>query len=181
MSEIETGGIEEKIVSIRILPEKLIKRGITHDDVKSAIDANNLSIPTGDISLSDEVLPVRVSKELQSLDDVKNIQLFAQKVNPETGEPELETVKLSEIANVTYENENSSNFTRINGKPGVVGIIAEGGANVVSIVEQAEEVMDEVKSPKGYEIVTLRDQSIEIRIWYTLCCVRPCLELSWRL
>ena len=164
VSEVETGGIEEKIVSIRILPEELIKRGITHDDVKSAIDANNLSIPTGDISLSDEVLPVRVSKELQSLDDVKNIQLFAQRVNPETGEPELETVKLSEIANVTYENENNSNFTRINGKPGVrFGIIAEGGANVVSIVEQAKEVMDEVKSPKGYEIVTLRDQSIEIK------------------
>ena len=81
------------------MPEELIKRGITHDDVKSAIDANNLSIPTGDISLSDEVLPVRVSKELQSLDDVKNIRLFAQRVNPETGEPRLETVKLSQIAN----------------------------------------------------------------------------------
>ena len=33
----------------------------------------------------------------------------------------------------------------------------------MSIVEQAEEVMDEVKSLKGYEIVTLRDQSIEIK------------------
>ena len=47
---------------------------------------------------------------------------------------------------ITYENENSSDFTRINGKPGVrFGIIAEGGANVVSIVEQVKEIMDEVK------------------------------------
>ena len=82
-----------KIVSIRLLPEELIKRGITHDDVKSAIDANNLSIPTGDISLSDEVLPVRVSKELKSLDDVKNIQLFAQRINPETGEARTRNCK----------------------------------------------------------------------------------------
>ena len=84
--------------------------------------------------------------------------------NPETGEPELETVKLSEIANVTYENENSSNFTRINGKPGVrFGIIAEGGANVVSIVEQAEEVMDEVKSPKGYESDRFHSSTVTIK------------------
>ena len=163
VSEVATGGIEEMIVGIRLLPEELLKWGITHDDVKSAIDANNLSIPTGDISLADEVLPVRVSKELQSLDDVKNIQLFAQRVNPETGAPGLETVKLSQIAKITYENENSSDFTRLNGKPGVrFGIIAEGGANVVAIVERAKEIMDEVKTTNGYEIVTLRDQSIEI-------------------
>ena len=66
VSEVEVGGIEDKIVSIRLLPEELIKRGITLDDVKSAINANNLSIPTGDISLSNEVFPVRVSKELVS-------------------------------------------------------------------------------------------------------------------
>ena len=73
VSEVETGGMEEKIVSIRILPEELIKRGITHDDVKSAIDANNLQFQPEIYLLSDEVLPVRVSKELQSLDDVKSI------------------------------------------------------------------------------------------------------------
>ena len=73
-------------------------------------------------------------------------------------------MSLSEIADVAYESENKSNFTRINGEPGVrFGVIADGGANVVQIVKQVKEEMDKVQLPKGYEIKTLRDQSIEIK------------------
>ena len=78
VSEVDVGGVEDKMVTIRLLPEELRKRGITLDDVKAAIHANNFNIPTGDVALSDEVLPVRVNKELTSLADVKNIRLFTQ-------------------------------------------------------------------------------------------------------
>lgn len=164
VSKVDVGGIEDKIVTIRLLPEELKKKGITLDDVKAAINANNLNIPTGDLSLSNEVLPVRVSKELKSLGDVKNIRLFTQGVASQTAKPKLKDVKLSDIADVAYESENKSNFTRINGEPGVrFGIIAEGGANVVQIVEKAKEEVDKVQLPEGYKIKTLRDQSIEIK------------------
>ncbi len=164
VSKVDVGGIEDKIVTIRLLPKELKKRGITLDDVKAAIKANNLTIPTGDISLSDEVLPVRVSKELKSVEDVKNIRLFTQGTVPQTAIPKLEAVKLSEIADVAYESENKSNFTRINGESGVrFGVIPDGGANVVQIVEQAKKEVEKVQLPKGYEIKTLRDQSIEIK------------------
>ncbi|WML50140.1 efflux RND transporter permease subunit [Neobacillus sp. PS3-34] len=78
VSKVDVGGVAENIVTIRLLPEELKKRGITLDDVKNAINANNLTIPTGDVSLAKEELPVRVSKELKSLDDVRNIRLFAK-------------------------------------------------------------------------------------------------------
>jgi multidrug efflux pump subunit AcrB len=163
VSEVVVGGTGDSTVSIRLLPEELKERGITLDDVKTAISANNLTIPTGDISVGDKVLPVRVSKELESIADVENIQLFTQKITSPAAAPELESVTLSEIANVSYENENTSNFTRINGEPGVsFGIIAEGGANTVEIVEQAREEIEAIKLPEGYEAEVLRDQSIEI-------------------
>ncbi|OMP67014.1 efflux RND transporter permease subunit [Domibacillus epiphyticus] len=162
VSKVEIGGDEEKTVNIRLLPEKLKENGITLDDVKTAINSNNIAIPTGDLSLSDEVLPVRVRKELTSIDDVKNIRLFKQGT-VQGGIPGLENLKLSEIAEVAYESENVSNFTRINGEPGVrFGIIAEGGANVVAIVEEAKEEMGKIQLPEGFEMKTLRDQSIEI-------------------
>lgn len=164
VSKVEVGGVEEKTVSIRLLPEKLKEKGLTLDDVKGAITANNMTIPTGDVELSKEILPVRVSKELQSLSDVKNITLFTQGAPTAQGVPTLEDIKLSDIAEVTYGIENESNFTRINGEPGVrVGIVAEGGANAVAIVEKVKEEIDRVKLPKGYEVETLRDQSIEIK------------------
>ncbi|QGS68247.1 MMPL family transporter [Oceanobacillus sp. 143] len=163
VSEVVVGGTGDSTVSIQLLPEELKEKGITLDDVKTAISANNLTIPTGDISVGDKVLPVRVSKELESIADVENIQLFTQKITSPAAAPELESVTLSEIANVSYENENTSNFTRINGEPGVsFGIIAEGGANTVEIVEQAREEIEAIKLPEGYEAEVLRDQSIEI-------------------
>jgi HAE1 family hydrophobic/amphiphilic exporter-1 len=168
VSKVDIGGIEDKTVTIRLLPEELKKRGITLDDVKAAITANNLTIPTGDLTLSNEVLPVRVSKELGSLDDVKNIRLFTQGVVSQEADPKLATHKLSEIADVTYGNENTSDFTRINGEPGVrFGIIAEGGANVVAIVEQAKEEIESIKLPDGYEVETLREQCLE-QLWLLL-------------
>ncbi|MBS4179260.1 efflux RND transporter permease subunit [Lederbergia citrea] len=165
VSKVDVGGIEEKSVSIRLLPKELEKKSITLDDVKAAINANNLSIPTGDLKLSDEVLPVRVGKELKTLDDVKNIRLFTMGTPSEQGAmPQLKDIKLSEIADITYENENVSDFTRINGEPGVrFGIVAEGGANVVAIVDKVKKEMEDIKLPKGYKVETLRDQSIEIK------------------
>ncbi|WML50139.1 efflux RND transporter permease subunit [Neobacillus sp. PS3-34] len=65
---------------------------------------------------------------------------------------------------MAYENENKSDFTRINGKPGVrFGIVAEGGTNAVAIVEKAKEEIKKIDLPKGYKVKTLRDQSIEIK------------------
>ncbi|MBZ5753054.1 efflux RND transporter permease subunit [Metabacillus rhizolycopersici] len=164
VSKVDVGGIDDETVSIRLKPEELTKRGMTLDDVKAAITANNFNIPTGDLSLSNEVLPVRVSKELTTLDDVKNIRLFTQGEASEEGSPQLEAIKLSEIADVTYENENINNFTRINGEPGVrFGIIAEGGANVVAIVDEVKKEIENMNLPEGYETEILRDQSIEIK------------------
>lgn len=164
VSKVDVGGIEEKTVTIRLIPEELKKRGITLDDVRTAINANNLTIPTGNVAISNQVLPVRVSKELKSLDDVKNIRLFTMGSPIQSVNPELENIKLSEIAEVEYGSEVKSNFTRINGEPGVrVGIIAEGGANVVEIVENAKEEIRNIQLPEGVEVKTLRDQSIEIK------------------
>ena len=164
VSKVDVGGMEDKIVKIRLLPDELKKKGITLDDVKAAINANNLTVPTGDVTLSNQVLPVRVGKELKSLDDVKNIRLFTKGAASQAGIPKLDNVKLSEIADVTYESENASDFTRINGEPGVrFGIVPERGANVVAIVEQVKEEVAKVKLPEGYKVKTLRDQSIEIK------------------
>ncbi|WP_059172130.1 efflux RND transporter permease subunit [Bacillus sp. FJAT-27445] len=158
VSKVDVGGIAEKSVNIQLLPEEMKKRGITIDQVKAAITANNMTIPTGDVKLSGQTLPVRVGKELNSLNDIKDITLFAQ------GAQALEQIKLNDIADITFESKNRSDFTRINGKEGVrIGIIAEGGANVVSIVDKAKEEMKKANLPAGVKIDVLRDQSVEIK------------------
>lgn len=158
VSEVKSGGIAERHVLVRLLPEQLLAKGLTIDDIKTAIRANNLSMPMGDIEVSDEVLPVRINKELNSLEDVKQIKILPQNDNG----PKMAT--LGEVSEVTYESEYTNNITRINGKQGVsFGIIAKSGANVVAIVDQVKEEVKNLDIPKEYQIETLRDQSIEIK------------------
>ncbi|PLR91968.1 efflux RND transporter permease subunit [Bacillus sp. T33-2] len=166
VSEVEVGGMVEKQVFVRLLPEEIKKHGLTLDDVNNAIQANNLSVPTGDVSLSNQVFPVRVSKELQSVEDVKNIKLFSKSgPGAQPGQqPALQTVNLSEIAKVTYESNNNADFTRINGEPGVrIGIVPDGGANVVQIVDEVKETVKDWDLPEGFRVDTLRDQSVEVK------------------
>lgn len=164
VSEVEIGGTMERYVFVRLLPEQLVMRGLTIDDVRVAIKANNLSMPMGDILVSNEVLPVRVNKELKSIDDVKQIKIFTEVENWDNDKAIHKTITLGEIAEVTYESKNSNNITRINGEQGVsVGIITKSGANVVDIVDQVKEKIEKLEIPQDYEIEVLRDQSIEIK------------------
>jgi len=162
VSEVKVGGFTEKTVNIRLLPKQLEAKGVTVDDVKSAILANNLSVPTGKLSISNQVLPVRINKDLTSIDDIKQIKLFSRGGNPEA--PAVKPISLKDIADINYDGAFTDNITRINAKQGVsFGIIAEGGANVVAIVDKAKEEIKDLSLPKGYKIETLRDQSVEIK------------------
>ncbi|MFJ6207153.1 efflux RND transporter permease subunit [Lysinibacillus sp. NPDC092081] len=159
ISDIEISGTTEKFVFIRLLPHQLMARGITLNDVREAILANNLSMPTGDISISNEVLPVRINSELKSIEDIKDIKLFTKEVNSQN----ITTTSLGEIAEVSYESEYTNNMTRINGRQGVsFSIIPEGGANAVAIVDQVKKEINNLAIPEDYKVEILRDQSIEI-------------------
>lgn len=156
ISDLEWSGITERSVFIRLLPQKLITNGFTFNDVREAIVASNLSVPTGDITISNEILPVRINSTLTSIEDIKNVKLFSK-------EGEYTAKTLGEVAEVTDESKYTNNITRINGKEGVsFSIIPEGGADVVGIIDQVKKEMDSLAIPEDYKVEILHDQSIEI-------------------
>ncbi|QGG50885.1 efflux RND transporter permease subunit [Lysinibacillus pakistanensis] len=156
ISDLEWSGITERSVFIRLLPQKLITNGFTFNDVREAIVASNLSVPTGDITISNEILPVRINSTLTSIEDIKNVKLFSK-------EGEYTAKTLGEVAEVTDESKYTNNITRINGKEGVsFSIITEGGADVVGIIDQVKKEMDSLAIPEDYKVEILHDQSIEI-------------------
>lgn len=156
IGDLEMSGTTETSVFIRLLPQKLIANGFTFNDVREAIVASNLSVPTGDITISNEILPVRINSALTSIEDIKNVKLF-------TKEGEYTAKTLGEVAEVTDESKYTNNITRINGKEGVsFSIIPEGGADVVGIIDQVKKEMDSLAIPEDYKMEILHDQSIEI-------------------
>ncbi len=298
VSEIKLTGAEGKKVYVRLIPDALKKHHLTMDQVKQAIIANNLSVPTGEIAFADRRFPIRVNQKLESIEELKQIelpvvkqdlsgldkafhsigdgmnsmgghlqelgkgmgqlgqvqgwqqqqihllaaiqqlagqqmqdqlrlqQLLAQRqTEPEavpeeeiqalqqkirqqeqtlqqlerqfqqlgqkvsqagaslsqshpqspaspsgnkttasiSAEAKIETLKLGDIAEITYETDDAATLSRVNGKPAVIlEVIPETGTNVVSIVEQVEKVLSNHPLPEGYQVEVLRDQSTQI-------------------
>ncbi|WP_109691269.1 efflux RND transporter permease subunit [Tumebacillus permanentifrigoris] len=76
----------------------------------------------------------------------------------------LKTLKLSEIADVTYEVGEVGAYTRLNGKPAVVvGVYPSIGANTVDVVKGVQDKLTSIKMPEGYSVSTLRDNSVEVK------------------
>ncbi|MGZ4161167.1 MAG: efflux RND transporter permease subunit, partial [Neobacillus sp.] len=318
IADVTIYGTTDKQVTIKIDPDKLKQNNLTLDKVNQAIQASNLSAPTGQVTIDDKVMAVQVGKQLTSLDEIKNIsimniqqnnkgmtdalssfsngfkqiggtigtlgksvgmtskqsELLQQEILVTTGISQLagqlqtdqlklqalmsntsasqapggqgagkvtgqggstqgiaqevqalklkiqaeqnkltelqgalkklqagidsisknnaqnlssmskgsnsgainsapststspavtiNTVKLSDIATITYEAGEQANITRLNGKPAtVVAIQPNLGSNTVEIVKNVREKLKEVTLPKGYEISTLRDESVTI-------------------
>jgi multidrug efflux pump subunit AcrB len=80
--------------------------------------------------------------------------------------PELtiNTIKLSEVADVSYTTGKDRVITRLNGKPAVVtDITAQPGTNVVDMVKELNDKLDSLKLPQGYQLTKLRDTSIQVK------------------
>ncbi|WP_409303141.1 efflux RND transporter permease subunit [Peribacillus sp. SCS-155] len=166
VAKVETAGIDDKKVYVELLPEQLKKHGLSADQVKQFVSGNNLSIPTGEIIVNDQVLPVRVSKELSSLKVIEDIDILLPQMPTASGQPAAKpkAVKLSDIANISYGNGGTKSYTRINGEEAVTfAVTAEPGANTVAIVKEAKDKLEELDIPAGNQLKMLSDQSVSIQ------------------
>ncbi|GHO83663.1 efflux RND transporter permease subunit [Dictyobacter formicarum] len=70
---VNVTGVRNQIVSITLDPDKLKANGISSSQVSGALQANNLSIPAGDVTADGKTVPIKVGNTLNSLDDLKNL------------------------------------------------------------------------------------------------------------
>lgn len=76
----------------------------------------------------------------------------------------VSSLKLSDIAEVTYGSGAIGSYTRLNGQPAVIaGVVPSVGANTVEIVETVINKLNDVQLPTGYNWTKLRDDSVEIK------------------
>jgi multidrug efflux pump subunit AcrB len=76
VSDVTIFGTTDKQVEIKINPDKLKAHNLTLDKVKQAIQASNLSAPTGEVTIDDKVMAVQVGKQLSSLGEIKNLSIM---------------------------------------------------------------------------------------------------------
>ncbi|SDN09768.1 efflux RND transporter permease subunit [Bacillus sp. OK048] len=155
---IDISGETEKELAIKLDPEKMKQRGVTYENVKQTLQAHNFSFPAGQVNVEDKTFNVQANFKLDSVEDVKAVQLLAQ------GPVGVHNLTLADVADVSYTNKKEMVVTRLNEKPAVlVEMKAQPGSNTVEVVSQAKKKIDALDLPTEYTLTKLYDTSKEVK------------------
>jgi multidrug efflux pump len=127
-------------------PSELNARGLTAQDVESAIQTRSVEIPAGRIESARREFSVRYLGEMKTPDEFANLTVAS-------GDGGL--VKLGDVARVEPGPESERSVVRYSQKPGVfIGVVRQSKANVIEVAEAVYEELPAVRAalPAGVEL-----------------------------
>ncbi len=162
------GGLEDELL-ITLDPDALAAAGISSQQVVGVLQANNLTIPSGEIADDGTEVPVTTIGRFTSVNEVESLVVGAilptAPTNP-TAPPLPPTaptpVTIGDIGTVELASLPTTGFARTNGQPSVtISVVKSGTANTVAVADDVQATLDEIEaSYEGeIEIVTISDQS----------------------
>src|SRR5438445_7818716 len=141
-------------IMVDIDPVKLQAKGLTPMDVVNAVNAQNLTLPSGTAKMGDTQYAVRTNAMPTTIADLNDIPLkFADNA----------TVFLKDVANVRDGSLVQQNVVRADGRRSVLlSVIKNGNASTVEVVRAVKEALKVARAsaPPGMEIKELFDQSV---------------------
>ncbi len=154
VSEIRIFGQKKYAMRIWMDPVKMASLGITTQDVKSALDRENVELPSGKLAGDNTELTVKTIGRFRTEDD------FNEMIVKNTA---TQTVHLKDIGSATLGPENEETILRLDNVPMIgLAISPMPGANYLNIAEEVNKRMEAIKKelPKDYKLDTLIDNTI---------------------
>ena len=151
-----TGGTEREL-KVELDPYKLRAFNLSAPEIYSKIQAANTITPAGTVTDGGKKFILMVSGEIKSLEQVENII-----ISNNNGQ----TLRLGDIAKVSYGTKDRETYTRVNGKD-AIGVIIEKtkDGNIVEIANTAKKQLEEMKPlfPQGasYDIITDNSEMVK--------------------
>src|SRR5258705_7877266 len=144
-------------IMVDIDPAKLVAKRLTPLDVANAVNAQNLTLPSGTAKIGDKQYTVRTNATPFSVDDLNNIPI--KLVNGAT-------IFQKDVGQVHDGWLVQQNVVRQNGRRSVLlSIIKNGNASTLTVVNAVHEALKTARAaaPAGLEIHELFDQSIFVK------------------
>jgi multidrug efflux pump subunit AcrB len=144
-------------IMVDIDPTKLVSRGLTPLDIVNAVNAQNLTLPSGTAKIGATQYTVRTNATPPAIDDLNNIPLKV--VNGAT-------VFMKDVGQVHDGWQVQQNIVRNEGRRSVLlSIIKNGNASTLDVVNAVREALktSRAAAPPGLEIKELFDQSVFVR------------------
>lgn len=164
----------QKRFSMRIWLDRraLAARGLTVQDVESALRTENVELPAGRLESVDSELTIRVQRGYQTPEDFRNLVI--------TRGSDGHLVRLGDVASVEIAPETLRDSFTADGKSAVgIGISRQSTANTLAVIGGVKDAMREIQPnlPEGMELIVLRDSSVfieasirEVRLALVIAC-----------
>src|ERR1700746_3161819 len=135
-------------------PAKLLAKGLTPLDVANAVNAQNLTLPSGTAKIGDTQYTVRTNAVPATIDDLNNIPVkYANGA----------TIFVKDLGYVRDGSLVQQNVVRSDGRRSVLlSVIKNGNASTVDVVREVKKALKVARAsaPPGMEIKELFDQSV---------------------
>jgi multidrug efflux pump subunit AcrB len=144
-------------IMVDIDPLKLQAKGLTPLDVVNAVNAQNLTLPSGTAKIGDTQFTVRTNAVPTTIEDLNNIPV--KFVNGAT-------IFVKDVGQVHDGNAVQQNIVRTDGRRSVLlSIIKNGNASTLAVVDAVKRalVTSRAAAPPGMQIRELFDQSVFVK------------------
>ncbi len=143
-------------VEISLDMVKLQQYGITPTNIATFLKARNVNIPGGNLEIAGTKIPVQISGEYETVDEIKNTIVG---VSQENGTP----VYLKNVADVVQKEQKAEAFAEVNNQKAlIIGVKYADAQNMLTIQKRLYDKIEEFKQYQLYtnmEIITLTDQA----------------------
>jgi len=150
------GGKNRQVV-VDLDPNAMRSKGLSPEDVTTAIMAQNLILPSGTEKIGTFEYSVKLNGSPKELDELNNLPI--KSVNGTV-------VTLRDIAHVRDGYSPQTNLVLVNGKRSVLTTVQKSGnASTLDVVDHVKSLLPKIKAgaPAGLNIDTLLDQSIFVK------------------
>src|SRR6202045_1725660 len=141
-------------IMVDLDPSKLVAKGLTPLDVVNAVNAQNLTLPSGTAKIDDKQYTIRTNATPASIDDLNNIPIKV--LNGAT-------VFVKDVGQVHDGWLVQQNVVREDGRRSVLlSIIKNGNASTLNVVNGGRNGVEPLRAaaPAGMRISELFDQSV---------------------
>ena len=149
----------ERRFSMRVWlsPRELAARGMTAQDVESAIRTRSVEIPAGRIESQRREFSVRYLGEMKTVDEFSDLTVSSR---------ENQLVKLRDVARVEAGPEDERSVTRYDGKDAVfIGVVRQSKANVLDVAAGVHRELPAIREalPAGVNLNMAFDGTIFVQ------------------
>lgn len=150
-------GAKRFAVRVRVLPEALVARNISFEEISNALRAANVNTPVGTLDGKRQMLTLQANRQLTNAAEFAELIVANRNGNP---------VRLRDVANVQDSVETSKTFANLNGEPSItLAILRQPGANTVRVVDSVREALPSLQAqmPQSIRLTPVNDRSRSVR------------------